>query len=659
MKQIIIQTAILLILVAQSGYSLKFIAYGDSRTQPSVHERVANRFAQDNPELIIHSGDLWDDYSSSEWKSHFQDNTVLSALLDANKILVARGNHESESEVLNFSPPIVKDNNIEFAFREGNCFFVSMGYDPGANNSWLETQLQSTESQTADWRFIYAHKPVYSTGSHGGNGITSEGSNVTNFRNLCDQYKVTMFFSGHDHLYERTHLIFDGQTVSEDTEINITETPGTFYFVVGGGGAPLYSTGSGWWVNVNEKMYHYCLIDASSGRLELTAKDDNGSTFDAVTITSNTGPFATLSIPNGEEKWEQKGTYTIIWSDNIDENVKIELYKGGSLNSTIVNSTESDGEYEWEIPANQEIGNDYKVKVTSISSDTVFGESSTNFSIEAEYILSVPYTQDFDDKDTGEVLPEKWEQLYTDDFNWTVWTGPTPSKVGNTPDVTGPDGDHTSGDGNYIYTEASDPNNPDKKADFITPKFDISSVNNLELTFWSHMFSDQNEMGNLYLDVEIDGSWNNDVLHLTDDHGDEWFLTTQDLSSYTGDRMRLRFRGVTGASWASDICIDDLCVAGDIVSIATNNKLTNNPVTLKSYGSGIQYTITGNNKRVSIKLYNVKGKLVRTLINCISNDGTHFINLNTPANKNLSAGIYLCRMETTGINKTIRVVIKE
>ena len=263
MKRIIITALLIGCIFFHNSYSLKFVAYGDSRTQPNTHEKVVDRFAQENPELVIHSGDLWDDYTSSEWKSHFTANSNLAVLLNNNRILVARGNHEAESVVLNFSPSIVKDNSIEYSFREGNCFFVSMGYDPGRNNAWLETQLQSTESQTADWRFIYAHKPVYSTGSHGANGNTSEGSDVRNFRALCDQYKVTMFFSGHDHLYERTHLIYEGQTASEQTEINITETPGTFYVVTGGGGAPLYSTGSGWWVNVNEKSYHYCAINAS------------------------------------------------------------------------------------------------------------------------------------------------------------------------------------------------------------------------------------------------------------------------------------------------------------------------------------------------------------------------------------------------------------
>lgn len=657
MKLLLTFFTISLLLLFQNGYSLKFAAYGDTRTNPNSHKSVADAMNDDSPELVLHVGDLWDGYSKSQWQQIISGNSNLKALQDANKFLVARGNHESWSEVRSISPTVVRENSETYAFKEGNCFFLCLGF-ASTNWSWIRSQLESAESQSSDWRFIWMHKPVYSSGPHGANGNNSEGWDVSKLRELCDEFEVIMAFSGHDHFYLRTHLIFEGQTASQSTEVNITETPGTFYVVTGAAGPGFYNYSSAWFINAAEKIYSYCLIDAGSNQLVLKCKDTNGSTIDEVTITKNTGPYTTLNVPNGGEKWEQGSTYSISWSDNIDENVKIELYKGGSVNSTIASSTESDGTYEWQIPANQAIGNDYKIKISSIENDTVFSLSSANFSIEAEFILSVPYAQNFDDQDTGAALPEKWEQLSGDDFNWTVWTGPTPSKVGNTPDVTGPDGDHTSGNGNYLYVEASDPNNPSKKADFITPKFDIRSATNIKLTFWSHMYSSQNEMGDLYLDVEVDGAWNNDVVHLTDDHGDEWFETTKDLSSYSGDRMRLRFRAVTGASWASDICVDDLRVAGDIVTVNVNRNVVNKVNLLRLHRSRLCYTIPDNSPNISINLYDVKGKLVKTLVNGPVNKGTYLIDLKAPGNGTVSTGVYLCRMETAGINKTIKVIIK-
>jgi len=392
MKRTLIVAVITGLTLIQNSYSLKFIAYGDSRTNASVHKGIVAKFAAENPELVIHSGDLWDGYASSDWKSHFTSVPAMNTLLTNNKILVARGNHETESAVKSFTPSIIRNSSITYAFREGNCFFVSMGYDPGANNTWLETQLKSTESQTADWRFIYAHKPVYSTGDHGADGTTSEGSNVTNFRKLCDTYKVTMFFAGHDHFYERTHWIYEGKTASEAKVINVSEKPGTFYSVVGGGGAPLYSIGSDWWVNVNEKVYHYCVLDASADSLKFAVKNSSGTVIDAVTLVKNASPYVTLKSPNGAEIWKQGETKSISWTDNISEKVKVELFKGGTLNSVIIDSTESDGEYAWTIPANQMTGNDYKIKITSRVNNSIVGQSSANFTIEPGVAISLNNT---------------------------------------------------------------------------------------------------------------------------------------------------------------------------------------------------------------------------------------------------------------------------
>jgi acid phosphatase type 7 len=261
-----------------------FIAYGDSRTNPGIHKQLVDSFALENPDLVIHSGDLWDDYTSLEWLSHFVYNPVTKDLLDQNKILVARGNHESEAEVMGVLPRIVKDDSIEYSFTQGNCFFICMGLDPGENNTWLEKQLQSPDAQDAVWRIIYCHQPIYSSGkSHGADGIVSSGSSVSHFRELCDTYDVTWVFSGHDHHYERTHFIFDGEI--SDTITTITPgTQGTFYIVTGGGGAPLYSVGSNWWTNIKASEYHYCKINAFHDHCEMVVKNIYGTVIDLVTV---------------------------------------------------------------------------------------------------------------------------------------------------------------------------------------------------------------------------------------------------------------------------------------------------------------------------------------------------------------------------------------
>ncbi len=55
--------------------------------------------------------------------------------------------------------------------------------------------------------------------------------------------------------------------------------------------------------------------------------------------------------------------------------VKIDLYKGGTLKQTIAESTENDGSYLWTVDPSLEDGTDYKVRISSTSDSTVYGES--------------------------------------------------------------------------------------------------------------------------------------------------------------------------------------------------------------------------------------------------------------------------------------------
>jgi len=61
--------------------------------------------------------------------------------------------------------------------------------------------------------------------------------------------------------------------------------------------------------------------------------------------------------------------------DISDLNVRIELFKGGSLVKTIVSSTENDGYFTWTVPKSIADGTDYKVRVSSIDDSSVYSES--------------------------------------------------------------------------------------------------------------------------------------------------------------------------------------------------------------------------------------------------------------------------------------------
>jgi len=376
----------------------------------------------------------------------------------------------------------------------------------------------------------------------------------------------------------------------------------------------------------------------------------------------NMSPFIKVTFPNGGEKLELGSACDIKWGDNIDGNVKIELFKGGALKEVLASTTASDGSHIWQIPGNYQTGADYKIKITSIDSAALFDESDKTFEIMAEYFITPPYVQTFDTLDTGEtILPTKWEQATTDNFDWLVWKNMTPTKVPDQGGATGASADHTSGSGNYIYVESSDSpfsGNPNKKVDFSTPKFRLSVLSNPKLYFWYHMFSSNagaDEMGELHLDICVDGTWKNDVFTVSKNQGDKWIEKIVDLNTYKGERVIFRFRAITGSGWASDICIDDFRIDG---TVPINNTFTAMPQSydLKYYGAQVHFQVPEkiNANPVSLSLYNTQGKLIRTLVNEKMKPGFYTLPLNSVA-----AGLYVVTMEAKGFKNTINVVVQK
>jgi hypothetical protein len=100
-------------------------------------------------------------------------------------------------------------------------------------------------------------------------------------------------------------------------------------------------------------------------------------TFEAVVPNS-----VTVSAPNGGESWEQGSTQSITWTSTGDiDNVKIELYKGTELSTTISSSTTNNGTYSWTIADDQDVGSDYKVKIIALDDPEAFDMSNADFEI--------------------------------------------------------------------------------------------------------------------------------------------------------------------------------------------------------------------------------------------------------------------------------------
>ena len=170
-----------------------------------------------------------------------------------------------------------------------------------------------------------------------------------------------------------------------------------------------------------------------------------------------------------------------------------------------------------------------------LSIQTLFGQT----------IDSYPWVYDFENA-LG------LEQDTTNDRDWWLMQGPTSSQL------TGPQGDHTTGSGIYYYAEASTNGIGFPNQTFITytPTFDISQTPGKVLSFWYHMAG--STMGDLEAGY-VDANGYTSLGVISGNQGNNWKFAYYPITAV--DSFKIVFIATTGSSFYSDICIDDIMVS--------------------------------------------------------------------------------------------------
>ncbi len=210
----------------------------------------------------------------------------------------------------------------------------------------------------------------------------------------------------------------------------------------------------------------------------------------------------------------------------------------------------------------------YSLKVwTAVSADKNAFNDTTDALIEINSgtVVEMPWSENFENflrcgtnndcEGTRCNVNNGWHNdtnLVFDDIDWRT------DDQGTRSNGTGPEFDHDPGtaSGNFMFTEASESCN-DKAAHLITPCLNLIQSVTPRFTYWYHMYGV--EMGELHLDVFSDGTWIEDIVppHVGD-MGDVWLKDSIDLSAFSGELVNIRFRGVTGWGYRSDMAIDDI-----------------------------------------------------------------------------------------------------
>jgi hypothetical protein len=186
------------------------------------------------------------------------------ALLDSGvKFYAALGNHDDAAQINYKAFNMGGQKYYTFRPKLGVRFFaLDSNYVDDKQLQWLSKELEASAS---DWKIVFFHHPLYSSGSTHGSADLQRGLMEPVFL----KYGVNVAFTGHEHFYER-----------------IKPQKGVAYFIVGSSAklrkgdlqkSPLTVYG-------NDSSYAFMLVEIVGDEMFFQAIDDKGTTLDTGSI---------------------------------------------------------------------------------------------------------------------------------------------------------------------------------------------------------------------------------------------------------------------------------------------------------------------------------------------------------------------------------------
>jgi hypothetical protein len=196
--------------------SVKFAAIGDNgtgeRAQYELAEMIVKFQDRFRFEHVIMLGDnMYGSQRPKDFEAKFE--RPYKTLLDREvKFYAALGNHDNQEN--RFYKPWNMDGKRFYTYEKKNVrfFVLDTDYLDQPQREWIEKELKGSN---AEWKIVYFHHPLYSSGGRHG----SETDLRVILEPLFVKYGVNVVFQGHDHIYER-----------------IKPQKGIYYFVEGSSG---------------------------------------------------------------------------------------------------------------------------------------------------------------------------------------------------------------------------------------------------------------------------------------------------------------------------------------------------------------------------------------------------------------------------------------
>ena len=277
-----------------------FIVFGDSGRGTREQYTLATQMRAPglSPDFILHVGDLI--YSQGK-RSRFKDRffTPYRHLLAEINFWPSLGNHEIDDSgecsaylkvfELPENGPVDLPPERNYWFDYASARIAVIDSTNNTNEAvlqghlvpWLEEIFSSCD---ATWKFVALHHPPYTAGAYQPD-LTIQRTLVPMFESVG----VDIVFSGHDHMYQRTHPLCGGEVV-ENGE-------GVVYIVTGAGGAGLYDAlpperRPANLASLENTRHSFTYVQIDGHELRLQQIDSDGEVIDEWALTKNQVPSA-------------------------------------------------------------------------------------------------------------------------------------------------------------------------------------------------------------------------------------------------------------------------------------------------------------------------------------------------------------------------------
>ncbi|MCP4246765.1 MAG: hypothetical protein GY778_06925, partial [bacterium] len=179
--------------------------------------KLARRMTEYDPDLIIHTGDIVSPRGVPE-NLPAKFYRPYAELIARAALYPCMGNHEFRTDqgrpvldafVLPANGPAGQDHERFYWFDVADVRFVSIdsNYDYPLYRDVIAPWLSEVLADAGDrWKIVFFHEPVFTNGRH-----KPADKLLDSIVPIMDEYGVDLVLAGHNHLYERTHPIRNGE----------------------------------------------------------------------------------------------------------------------------------------------------------------------------------------------------------------------------------------------------------------------------------------------------------------------------------------------------------------------------------------------------------------------------------------------------------------